>query len=286
MDRTARLSRARDGFRAASVVARTTIPTSPGRDAATWTRVLALALLVVPGVLLCGWAFGAFPAGALLLEASARVLQGIGRDRLSSPAGAGSSLLSVGLLVCGLRAGNGGGREKAGLPGPSGPGACDRQSPRGQAANPEPGQTAPPRSPARSDPSPRRGHLLVVDDDQAATELMAELLRFDGFDVSVAHSVAAAMAAPLDRIDCVITDLDLPDGTGADLLRLLRTVVDVPVVALSGFDSRTFPPGDAPFAARLVKPIDYPTLEAAIRSALAASCPPRRAESPSGPRPG
>jgi signal transduction histidine kinase len=122
---------------------------------------------------------------------------------------------------------------------------------------------------------PRR-LVLVVDDDETTAQLLSELLGHDGYEVLVAHSVAGAMAAPIGRVDCVITDLDLPDGSGVDLFRRLREHSDLPVVVLSGYDPFSFgldERDDAEFAARLVKPVDYPVLQATLREAIERAAP-------------
>ena len=69
--------------------------------------------------------------------------------------------------------------------------------------------------------------------------------------------------------DLMISDIELPDGSGLDLMRALRG--NVVGVAVSGFgaDSDIELSRDAGFAAHLTKPVDFARLEAAIRDALA-----------------
>jgi signal transduction histidine kinase/CheY-like chemotaxis protein len=130
-------------------------------------------------------------------------------------------------------------------------------------------------------PDPEAGReprrlVLVVDDDETTAQLLSELLGHDGYEVMVAHSVAGAMATPIDRVDCVITDLDRPDGSGVDLLRRIREHGETPIVVLSGYDSVTFAldeRDDAEFAARLVKPVDYPALQSTLREAIERATP-------------
>lgn len=133
----------------------------------------------------------------------------------------------------------------------------------------------PPDAEPRPGGGPRR-LVLVVDDDETTAQLLSELLGHDGYEVVVAHTVSGAMAAPLSRVGCVITDLDLPDGSGADLARRFRGHNDAPVIVLSGYDPGGFDPDacrDAGFAARLVKPVDYPALQAALREAIDRAAP-------------
>lgn len=62
-------------------------------------------------------------------------------------------------------------------------------------------------------------NALVIDDDPDTREMLAELVRHEGFDVTLAESLKAGRAA-LDRIKpaVLITDLMLPDGEGTALL--------------------------------------------------------------------
>ena len=57
--------------------------------------------------------------------------------------------------------------------------------------------------------------VLVVDDEQSMRELLAIMLRRDGFDVVAAESRTQA-AAVLARgpVDLIVTDVKLPDGDG------------------------------------------------------------------------
>lgn len=80
---------------------------------------------------------------------------------------------------------------------------------------------------------------LVVDDNVAFAENLAEILRDEGALVDCAPDGDAALAAvALARYDAVVTDLRMPGMTGAQLLRRLRAVdAEVPVVLLSAFAS-------------------------------------------------
>lgn len=69
-------------------------------------------------------------------------------------------------------------------------------------------------------PSPR---LLLVDDDETFTQVMARALKRRNFDVRVAHSTQAATAAMSKGFDYAVIDLMLGDGeSGLSLLPRLR----------------------------------------------------------------
>jgi DNA-binding NtrC family response regulator len=66
-------------------------------------------------------------------------------------------------------------------------------------------------------------HVLVVEDERAQRELLAQLLTARGFTVRTADSLAAARRElGAASSDCVVTDFQLPDGTGLDVLREAR----------------------------------------------------------------
>ena len=90
--------------------------------------------------------------------------------------------------------------------------------------------------PDRVAPS-RRSRVLVVDDHTETTELLRILLSRRGFDVTTAHSVATAVAAiEAAPVDVLVSDVNLPDGDGCDLLHRLREARPLPAIALSGLD--------------------------------------------------
>src|SRR5947209_9738652 len=83
---------------------------------------------------------------------------------------------------------------------------------------------------------PCSGDILVVDDEVAITELIAETLREEGYTVHVAHDGASAL---LDILACpptlIILDIAMPVMTGDKLLSYLRGnhFSDLPVIMLT-----------------------------------------------------
>lgn len=113
--------------------------------------------------------------------------------------------------------------------------------------------------------------LLLVDDHDDTLEFMSRLLRARGHEVTKAKSVAEAesLCTGARSFDLAICDLQLPDGTGAELMCGGLKRCDIPAIALSGHGS----PEDreksrsAGFAAHLTKPVTVEMLETAIRQA-------------------
>src|SRR5690606_10765905 len=82
---------------------------------------------------------------------------------------------------------------------------------------------SPKRSPdVMAGSSPSRLRLLLVDDDAYSAKALRLLLTNWGCDVTVAGSIAEAKAALTEGFNHIILDLMLPDGDGAELLRLVR----------------------------------------------------------------
>ena len=63
--------------------------------------------------------------------------------------------------------------------------------------------------------------VLLVDDSAVARRVLARRLEAEGFLVTEASSMAMARKVDFATLGCAIIDLELPDGDGTDLARLL-----------------------------------------------------------------
>jgi DNA-binding NtrC family response regulator len=79
--------------------------------------------------------------------------------------------------------------------------------------------------------------ILAVDDDASVAHVVRFLLEEDGHDATVTADVAGAKREfAAASFDLVVTDLQLPDGTGLDVLKLAKEASpDVPVVLITAF---------------------------------------------------
>ncbi len=76
--------------------------------------------------------------------------------------------------------------------------------------------------------------ILVVEDEQIVSEVVARSLRREGFPVTVAADGAAALAsAAADPARLVVLDLMLPDMDGLEVCRRLRAQGPVPILILT-----------------------------------------------------
>jgi DNA-binding response OmpR family regulator len=80
--------------------------------------------------------------------------------------------------------------------------------------------------------------LLVIDDDSGVLDVVTSALATEGFDVDAASDGESGLAAASERsYDLVVLDLMLPDMSGMDVCRSLRTASGVPIVMLTAKDA-------------------------------------------------
>ena len=119
---------------------------------------------------------------------------------------------------------------------------------------------------------PSSAVVHVIDDDDAARDSLAFVLRAAQFDVRTYETAPAFLAAIKPSLPgCVITDVRMPEMTGIELLRRLREDGnDIPVIVITAHD-------DIPLAVEAMKygaadffekPFDNVALRKAVRSAL------------------
>ena len=76
--------------------------------------------------------------------------------------------------------------------------------------------------------------ILVVEDEDAIAEPLAENLEREGFVAEVASTLEAARDAYERQLpDLILLDVMLPDGDGRDLAREIRKGSDVPIIMLT-----------------------------------------------------
>jgi two-component system, OmpR family, KDP operon response regulator KdpE len=79
--------------------------------------------------------------------------------------------------------------------------------------------------------------VLVCDDEALILRALRVMLREAGYETVPATTVAEALdAAASTRLDAAIVDVLLPDGSGIELCRQLRSWSEMPILVLSAVD--------------------------------------------------
>jgi two-component system KDP operon response regulator KdpE len=118
--------------------------------------------------------------------------------------------------------------------------------------------------------------VLVVDDEHQILRALRTSLKGAGYEVDTADTAESALAAAAMRPpDAVILDLVLPDGTGIDVARELRTWSSAPVIVLSavGEEHEKVAALDAGADDYVTKPVGIDELLARLRAALRRTTP-------------
>lgn len=114
-----------------------------------------------------------------------------------------------------------------------------------------------------------RPTVLIVDDDSPIAETLAMIIEDMGYSVVLAYNgregLAAAMRVPPNLI---ITDLMMPQMTGAEMLAALRaTHLNMPPILVLTAGERTYAQ-DVGATATIAKPFDVKVLESVVRSLI------------------
>lgn len=118
---------------------------------------------------------------------------------------------------------------------------------------------------------PRRGRILIVEDDNAMAQMCAKLLQRQGHSVVIAGSSQDALAIVRSgiEVDVVLSDVHMPAMNGWDLARALHdSTSDLPVILMSGRDDRPVGAHRCGVCDYLTKPFDSHALVDSVQQAL------------------
>ncbi|HEX9856480.1 MAG TPA: response regulator transcription factor [Acidimicrobiia bacterium] len=113
--------------------------------------------------------------------------------------------------------------------------------------------------------------VVIIEDEHRIRELVARVLADRGHDVeTTANAMDGLQAVVKSSPDLVILDMGLPDLDGAELLKMIRAVSDVPIIVATARNEdrdviRTLDAGADDY---LVKPFSVEQLEARVRAVL------------------
>ncbi|MBN9041925.1 MAG: DNA-binding response regulator [Rhizobiales bacterium 62-47] len=126
-------------------------------------------------------------------------------------------------------------------------------------------------------------HIIIVDDEAPAREMVGDYLRMHGFTVTLCDggkSLRTAIAAGVP--DLVVLDLNMPEEDGLSIIRDLKQRTNVPIIMLTA----TASPIDRVVGLELgaddyvAKPCELRELMARIRSVLRRTTPAKPAAAP------
>lgn len=82
--------------------------------------------------------------------------------------------------------------------------------------------------------------ILIIDDEEEICALLSGMLRKQGHEVEADHTIKGGYGAFVDgSFDLVFLDLNLPDGTGLDLIPKLKEInQDVRIYIISAYDGQ------------------------------------------------
>jgi DNA-binding response OmpR family regulator len=113
--------------------------------------------------------------------------------------------------------------------------------------------------------------VVIVEDEHRIRELMARVLADQGYHVETESTAMEGLQTVVKASpDLVILDMGLPDLDGAELLKMIRAVSDVPIIVATARSEdrdviRTLDAGADDY---LVKPFSVEQLEARVRAVL------------------
>jgi two-component system OmpR family response regulator len=128
-------------------------------------------------------------------------------------------------------------------------------------------------------------HIMIVDDEAPAREMVGDYLKMHGFTVTLCDggkSLRTAIDGSMP--DLVVLDLNMPEEDGLSIIRDLKSRINVPVIMLTA----TASPIDRVVGLELgaddyvAKPCELRELMARIRSVLRRSVPVKAAASDAG----
>ena len=125
-------------------------------------------------------------------------------------------------------------------------------------------------------------HIVIVDDEPPAREMVGDYLRMHGFSVGLCDGGASLRQSIAQRMpDLIVLDLNMPEEDGLSIIRDLKSRINVPVIMLTA----TASPIDRVVGLELgaddyiAKPCELRELMARIRSVLRRSAPAKAAPS-------
>jgi len=117
--------------------------------------------------------------------------------------------------------------------------------------------------------------VLIIEDEEDAAELFAEMMRVSGFRVvKTSKSTPAISLMSSEKPDVILLDIMMPEISGLDILRQMRRepeLANIPVIVIT---AKSMPSDikngmEAGASTYLTKPVGFLELKDAVERALA-----------------
>lgn len=118
--------------------------------------------------------------------------------------------------------------------------------------------------------------VFIIEDEEEAAELFAEMMRISGFRVlKTSKSAPAIEMMTADRPDVVLLDIMMPEVSGLDILRQMRrdpNLAGIPVIVVTakGMPADIKNGMEAGASTYLTKPVGFQELKEAVERTLGA----------------
>ena len=115
---------------------------------------------------------------------------------------------------------------------------------------------------------------MIIEDEEDAAELFAEMMRVSGYRVFKTSKSAPAIGMMIaERPDVILLDIMMPEISGLDILRQMRTdptLANIPVIVITakGMPADIKNGMEAGASSYLTKPVGFLDLKDAVERAL------------------
>src|SRR6201989_2995086 len=123
-------------------------------------------------------------------------------------------------------------------------------------------------------------HIIVVDDEAPAREMVGDYLKLHGFEVTLCDGGPSLRQCITKQVpDLIVLDLNMPEEDGLSIVRAVKQSTDVPIIMLTATASAIDRVVGLELGADdyLAKPCELRELLARIRSVLRRSAPAKAA---------
>ena len=116
--------------------------------------------------------------------------------------------------------------------------------------------------------------VMIIEDEEDAAELFAEMMRVSGYRVFKTSKSAPAIGMMIaERPDVILLDIMMPEISGLDILRQMRTdptLANIPVIVITakGMPADIKNGMEAGASSYLTKPVGFLDLKDAVERAL------------------